>query len=84
MKIKKDELIKQLRDIGYEGNVLCGEMTIGEHKKDFLEITIPKKGNTNVINKLYSIGWSKIWEGKLSDSMKYVGYSMCINLRRYY
>ena len=84
MQIKKEELIDQLKCVGYNGNVIYGKTINGGDKDKFLEITISKKGNKSIIEQLYAIGWSKIWEGKIADSFKYAGYGMYMNLRKYY
>jgi len=80
----KEEVINQLRAFGYDGNIQYGTETTKNIIKNYLQVTIIKKGNKKLINHLLNNDWQKVSERKISDSGDYIGYSMCIDIKRYY
>lgn len=81
-----EELIKELKELGYNGKVSSGSVGYEENMKEYAFIQFPKKGNSKLIEKLIEFGWKKEREFKLSSPFEtvYSRYSIYISFKKFY
>ncbi|KOM97247.1 hypothetical protein ACP49_09250 [Clostridium botulinum] len=81
-----EEIIKELKDLGYDGKVSKGSKGYSGNMKDYAFIQFPKKGNSSLIKKLIECGWKKEREFKFCSPFEtvYSGYSVYISFEKFY